>query len=163
MTTTIEELEARLEALEAERAAARDREAVIARLLAYSRTIDLGQHEEWIACFSADGAFEMRSHLENYPSRRRVEGRAELADFIATHTGPPETFHKHLYLMPEVAVDGNAAHAAGYFVHLVDDESGSPILQSYGRYRDTLVRDAEAGWLIRERIAEIEGSTGAQR
>jgi hypothetical protein len=156
------DLEARLAALEAERDVARERDAVLATLHAYSRCIDSGDEAGWVDCFTSDGAFDMRSTVPGYPGRR-VSGRAELQEFIAAHTGPPAVHHKHLYLMPEIVLEGTAATATGYVVHLVEAEGARPELQAFGRYLDSLVRVEDGGWRIVERIVEVEASTGLQR
>lgn len=155
-------LEARIGALEAALEQQRERRAVEERLLAYSRCIDSGDEAGWVDCFTADGVFEMRSPLPGYPVRR-VAGPDELSEFIAAHTGPPEVHHKHIYAMPEITVEGSAASARGYVVHLVEAEDGRPELQAFGRYLDTLRRCEDGRWRIAERVVEVESSTGRQR
>jgi hypothetical protein len=147
-------LEARVAALEAEAGAARDERSVLDALLRYSRSIDLGLRAEWVDCFTADGVFDVRFPGDGAVPIR-CAGRAELEAFIARHTAPPEVFHKHVYVMPAIAVDGDAATAAGYFIHLVDRD-GEAIMQSYGRYTDQLRRGEDGRWRLTERRATVE-------
>ena|GEM_PF-31147 len=142
-------LAARLSALE-------DREAVAAALRRYSRAIDAGEEAEWVDCFLLDGRFLVESDVAGYP-QRRFEGAAELARFIASHSAPPAAHHKHLYLLPEIEVDGDEARADGYFVHLLD-RGGRPVMLSYGRYADRLRRCPDGRWRLVERRAAVEAS-----
>jgi SnoaL-like domain len=158
----VADVEARLNALEAERDAARERAAVLEALHAYSHCIDTGDEAGWVDCFTVDGAFEMRSAAPGYPSRR-VSGRSELEDFIAAHSGPPLVHHKHLYLMPDIAIEGTAATAIGYVVHLVEADGALPELQSFGRYFDALVKADDDRWRIAERVVDVEATSGRQR
>jgi hypothetical protein len=145
-------IEARLTALE-------QRQAVLDALHAYSKAIDLGDQEAWVGCFTADGAFDIRSHLPDYPAARH-EGAAQLRVFIAGHSAPPAAFHKHLYVDPEIEIRGDTARAVGYFVHLVDRDE-RPVLLSYGRYLDQLHRCEDGRWRLVERIAEVHASDGS--
>jgi hypothetical protein len=157
MPSAIKLLEARVAALEGAAAATAERDAVLVALLRYCRAIDLGHQAEWVDCFTAEGVFDVRSHLERFVPIR-CDGRAQLEAFIARHTAPPEVFHKHIYLMPDIAVDDGTATAAGYFIHLIDHE-GETVMQSYGRYRDRLTRCEDGRWRLVERVAHVEATS----
>jgi len=155
----LDALESRLAALEAERDEGRRGRAVLEALLRYSRCIDIGDEAGWVGCFTDDGVFEVRPLVAGVQGQR-VEGREALEAFAAGHTGPPAVHHKHAYLMPEIEVDGDHASASGYLVHLVDVD-GKPLVQSFGRYLDTLVADTDGAWRISERVVEVEAHVGA--
>jgi ketosteroid isomerase-like protein len=140
--------------IEARIAALEEREDVLAVLAAYSHAIDAGDREAWVACFTDDAVFEVVSHLPEYADHT-VEGRAELEAFIAAHSAPPDVFHKHLLIQPTVVVDGAVARSVGAFVHLLDVD-GRPVMRSYGRYVDRLVKGPDGAWRIARRRAEVE-------
>lgn len=140
--------------LEARVAALEEQQGVLDALTAYSQAIDAGEQDAWLDCFTDDGTFEVVSHLPEYPGRL-LEGREQLATFIAAHSSPPDVFHKHLVIQPRIVVDGDTASSVGAFVHLVDVK-GDPVLRSYGRYVDRLVRGDDGTWRIARRRAEVE-------
>jgi ketosteroid isomerase-like protein len=133
-----------------------DRQAVLDTLQAYSHAIDRGEEGPWLDCFTADASFEIRSDLPDYPVGRHA-GAAALRAFIASHSKPPAVHHKHLYVVPDIAVDGDRATAVAYFVHLLDRD-GKPATVSYGRYLDVLIRCDDGRWRILERISEVHAS-----
>src|SRR5262249_52425607 len=143
------DLRARLARLE-------DREAVAEAIRRYSHAIDAGEEAEWVDTFLPDGLFLVESGVAGYPERR-FEGVEELRRFIASHSAPPEAQHKHLYLLPEIEIDGDEASVRGYFVHLLD-RGGRPTMLSYGRYLDRLRRCPDGRWRFAERRAEVQAS-----
>ena len=50
--------------------------------------------------------------------------------------------------------------AVAYFVHLVDQDH-RPVLISYGRYLDVLIRCDDSRWRILERVSEVHASDGS--
>jgi len=142
-------LEDRVKALE-------EQQRVLETLYAYSHSIDRGDEEGWLECFTDDAVFEVRSQIPDYPIQRH-QGTDALGAFIASHTKPPEVQHKHLYVDPQITVDGNRAGAVGYFVHLLDRDH-KPAVVSYGRYLDKLVRAEDGRWRFVERVSEVHAS-----
>ena len=142
------DLRARVALLMAER-------AVLDTLYRYGHSIDYGLEEEWLDCFAADGAFDVRYRVGAKPSRR-YEGRSELAGFIAAHSRAPNHWHKHLLYEPLVTVDGDRATARSYFARLDADGNGTPSVRAFGRYLDELVRGSDGRWRFVERVAEVE-------
>ena len=142
------ELSAQVALLMAER-------AVLSTLYRYGHSIDYGLEEEWLDCFSPDGAFDVRYRTETKPSRR-FEGRDALSAFIAAHSRAPHRWHKHLLFEPLVTVDGGRARVRSYFVRLDADTDGTPFVRAFGRYVDELVKGSDGRWRFAERIAEVE-------
>jgi ketosteroid isomerase-like protein len=136
-----------------------ERERVLETLHAYSHSIDRGDEEGWLECFTEDAVFEVRSQIPDYPIQRH-QGTDALGAFIASHTKPPEVQHKHLYVDPQITIGGDRARAVGYFVHLLDRDH-KPAIVSYGRYLDELVRGEDGHWRFVERVSEVHASEGS--
>ncbi len=147
VTTPREELEARLDRLEAER-------EIVRTLHRYAHSIDYGDEEAWLDCFTEEGAFDIRSHAHQL--KRLVSGRDELRAFIAGHTRAPERWHKHLLVEPLVDVTGPDTATCRSYLAVVMDHEDVPVLRVFGRYVDQLERGADGRWRFRERVAEIE-------
>ncbi len=147
MPEDIAQLAERLSRLEAER-------DVLATLYAYAHSIDYGDEEGWVDCFTDDGAFDIRSRVGHYGSRR-VVGRDALGEFISSHTRAPELWHKHMIVEPVIRIDGDTATASTYLFVLMDHDN-RPLVRVFGRYRDRLRRCDDGRWRFEERIAEIE-------
>jgi len=147
--TGLDELTARLQALEAER-------AVLTTLYRYGHALDYGAEADWVDCFAAAAHYEIRDPGTGTTCTvRSYDGRDELAAFAAGHTRAPERYHKHLVADPLIAVDGDHATAVSYFLRL-DDVDGERVVYAFGRYRDELVRCADGRWRFAVRIAEVE-------
>jgi len=142
-----DDLEERLALLEAER-------AVLKTLHRYGHSIDYGDEDAWVDCFTEDGVFDVRARLSHQPNRL-VSGREELRAFSERHTRAPELWHKHLLVEPLIEVDGDTATVVSYLAVVMEHE-GEPLLRVFGRYRDRLVRCPDGRWRFRERIAEVE-------
>ena len=142
---SIHELATRLEALEDER-------AILQTLHTYCHAIELGIEEEWLDCFTPDGALVL--HWRDQPGSRS-DGRSELAAFIAGHSRAPGRHHKHVYAVPLVALDGPTATVTGYVVR-IDDDKGTPVIWSFGRYHDRMAKGPDGRWRIKERRLELD-------
>lgn len=129
-----------------------DERGVLRTLHRYAHCIDYGREREWVDCFAEDGVFDVRR--EDPPGDRYV-GHDALAGFVAAHTRAPDHWHKHLVLGPVIEVEGDEARAESYLARL-DLMRDEPVIRSFGRYRDRLVRCPDDVWRIRERIAEVE-------
>ncbi|MBI2866921.1 MAG: nuclear transport factor 2 family protein [Chloroflexi bacterium] len=133
--------------------------AILRTMYQYAHGADYGPQEKYLDAFAEDGAFEHRSRIGH--SRGRHEGRQALAAFDSRRSKPPHGWTKHLLLNPMIAVSGEEAHAESFWVYLADGEAG-PVLRSYGRYRDRLVKGRDGKWRIKERIAEAESRVGSK-
>jgi hypothetical protein len=147
--TGLDEVIARLQALEAER-------GVLATLHRYGHALDYGAEADWVDCFAAGAHYEIRELREGTVDRvRTYDGQDELAVFAAGHTRAPERFHKHVVVDPVIAVDGDRATAVSYFMRL-DHVDGERVVYAFGRYRDELMRGEDGQWRFALRIAEVE-------
>jgi len=151
-------LASRVRALEDER-------GILDTLHRYTRGIDYRRPEDWAAVFTEDCVYELRSKRR---ATHRQQGREALLQFLrSVKVGPERVFGdvepvspsahivKHLCIDPRITLDGDTARVESYFVHL-DDLHGTPVLWTYGRYVDRLVRCDDGVWRIAERIVEQE-------
>lgn len=175
------EIADRLQALE-------DEKAILSTLHRYAHCLDYGLEREWLDCFTDDakfGSLQVTDAIAAEKSRAKVtppppgaagalgmspverNGKAELAKWIATHTRPPERFHKHLVVDPRISAQGDAADVVSYFVTIFDfAHFGADLWQmgayirAFGRYHDKLVRCPDGKWRFRERMIELEAFLG---
>ena len=133
-------LEERLGRLEDER-------AILDRLYAYAHSLDHGMRGEWLDCWTDDGVLA-------WPHETFV-GLEAIGRAYDGHSHAPEAFHKHLLVEPRVRLDGDEASVESYFARL-NDSPGGPVVRSFGRYLDVIVRCADGAWRIRERRLERE-------
>jgi 3-phenylpropionate/cinnamic acid dioxygenase small subunit len=148
----------RIEALE-------EQQAILDLLYRYGHAIDYGLEEDWVDCFTQDGAFDMRHRLSadaaSSPNGqwdttdRRLEGHGSLAKFVAAHTRAPDRYHKHVVVEPRITFEGGGARVESYFM-FVHEHDGRAEIGAFGRYRDQVARGTDARWRFVERIAEIE-------
>jgi hypothetical protein len=134
------DVESRLRALEDER-------AILDTLSAYAHSLDYGLRDEWGDCWSEDAVL-------NWPHESYV-GREAILGAYDGHSHAPEAFHKHFLVEPRIVLDGDAATAESYFTRLNDSAQG-PVLRSFGRYIDELVRCDDGRWRFRQRTLERE-------
>lgn len=132
-------------------AALEDERAILEVLHRLTHCLDYGLDNEFVELFTHDGVFEVTRRGDD--SIRRA-GHDELAQYMANHTRAPDRFHKHLLLNPVISIMGENAVAESYFV-LLDEGQQGPLVRTYGRYRDDLVK-CPGGWRVRMRLAEIE-------
>ncbi len=92
-------------------------------------------------------------------AERRLVGREAIAEAFRGHTHAPVMFHKHLLFQPWIRLDGDRATVESGFARL-DEGEGGPVLRSFGRYLDVLVRCADGRWRFAQREAFIESSVG---
>jgi hypothetical protein len=135
-------LEERLRRLEDER-------SILDRLHAYGHSIDYGNEDEFVDCWTPDGVLKWPQPHQPYL------GHDQIRAVFRAHTHAPEMFHKHVVVDVRISLDGDAATSDSYFMRLDDYEPG-PQISSFGRYRDRLVRCPDGAWRFQERVAERE-------
>jgi ketosteroid isomerase-like protein len=131
----------------------------------YASTIDYGDDDAWLDCFTADASVDIRYRQPGARPRlaqgTQTEsgvlhcGREQLIAFKAGHTRAPQHWHKHLIANVEVDVDGDQASASSYLLRS-DETDGAIRIRTFGRYRDRLVRCPDQRWRFVERIIDIE-------
>jgi ketosteroid isomerase-like protein len=148
--TDLDQLSARLDRLEAER-------AIVQTMYAYGRALDYGDLEGFLDCFTDDADYVVDMRLGG-PAVLEFHGREELAGYHEWHTHAPNAWHKHVATNPAITIDGDTATAVSYFMRLDSDaETGAPsVVSSSGRYVDEFVRGDDGGWRIRSRLCDVE-------
>ena len=138
-------LRSRVEQLEAER-------AVLDLVNRYGATLDDGDEDGFVACFTDDGAFV--STLPNLALD--VRGAEALRAYAASHTRAPDRIHKHCVFDSRIDLDVEAGtgRVVSYFARL-DLLADGPSIVAFGRYRDRVVR-TPAGWRFARREIAIE-------
>ena len=143
-------VEARISLLEDER-------EILRTLYTYARAIDEVDEERFVDCFSADGIFDVRGEGGTV-----IRGREELRRFMQHRARVQPSSRTHLTIEPLVTVSGDDAACTSY-IAVLRDEDGDPVLGTFGRYLDRLVREADGRWRLAERVAEMEVSRGDLR
>ncbi len=138
---TLERLEQRVQALEDER-------SILDTLYAYGHSLDYGIRDEWLDVWTEDAVL-VWPHWT-------FTGPTEIGTAFDDHSHAPEAFHKHLLIEPRVVLDGDRASVVSYFARLNDSPTG-PIVRSFGRYLDQVVRCSDGRWRIAQRLTEREG------
>jgi 3-phenylpropionate/cinnamic acid dioxygenase small subunit len=126
-----------------------DVQAIIDRLHAYCHTIDHGDSEGWLDCFTDDGSWAVQAVDGNLIFD--LHGQGDLRGWIEeTHSRNASGF-QHMTLNPRVlSIDGDEAVATAYYLtsRIVDNIL---IMRGTGRYNDKLTRCADGQWRIKER------------
>jgi 3-phenylpropionate/cinnamic acid dioxygenase small subunit len=125
-----------------------DREEIRELYARYSITLDHGDFDGWLECFSADAIFDS-------PRFGHYEGREGLKHFVAQYKdslGGAKPMHINSNLSFEVESD----HATGicYFTYY-HCKDGRAIMAALGHYRDRLRRH-EDGWRIERREVFVD-------
>jgi hypothetical protein len=148
VTDDLADVLARLKVLEDER-------AILRTLYRYGHSIDAGEEEAWVDCFTEDGRFFAHGRHPTHTALD-VTGRTALRAFIAEHTRRPYLFHQHGLIEPLIDLDGDRATCVSYLTVLMEHE-GRPVQRVFGRYLDQLERGADGVWRFRVREAAIDG------
>jgi 3-phenylpropionate/cinnamic acid dioxygenase small subunit len=127
-----------------------DRVAIRELTARYNDAIDDGRLDDYLACFTPDGVFEVDGL-----------GRGQGPDQIRPMVEPITPVAIHLTLDAVVEVDGDTATQRCRFLlgRRSPDRTDFTIVTS-GRYRDRLVR-TPAGWRFSERHATFDIDTAA--
>ncbi|MGD9998783.1 MAG: nuclear transport factor 2 family protein [Acidimicrobiia bacterium] len=133
-----------------------DEREILRTLYQYGHSIDYKLEQDYLDCYTADGVFDVRRRAGPVQGHREA-GQAQLATYIAGHGGAPERWHKHMLMEPVITIDGDSARARSYWMRIDAAEDGTPYIMGFGRYLDTLTREADGRWRFVERVAEVEG------
>lgn len=147
-------IEERLQALE-------DQQAILRVLHLYGHTIDYDLEAPFVDLWTDDALVTYNFDVPNALAPTGLQnfelrGRDQLRAFFRSHTHAPAVYHKHFLVAPAVQIDGNRATAESYYARLDEAAGGGPVLSSFGRYRDVLVRCPDGRWRLQERHASTE-------
>jgi hypothetical protein len=126
----------------------------VERLHRYCHAIDHGDEAAFLDCFTDTARWRMR--FEGSDEEQGFSGRDAFTEFYRNAKHAPEELRKHLVLSPTVVRQGDAADVASYWVLIDADPDGQPFVNSYGRYQDHLVREADGAWRLDERVIDVE-------
>jgi len=131
-----------------------DERAITAVMNEYCHAMDTGQHDRWMACFTADAVYDVA--LPDGRIYARLEGEADFRKFITGYKVLPG--HKHVYVTPIFDIDPDAGEATveAYWFMLSGSEAKAGI-SSLGRSSDRFVKGADGRWRMRERRVATEG------
>jgi hypothetical protein len=157
----------RLEALEARVRALEDERAIVNILHAYAHALDYDRRDVFAGLWTATAtlAFNFDAENRNWPrgtENLAFEGHERIMEFFGAVAGAPEVYHKHLVVDPSVSIDGDRAVATSYYARLEEAELG-PVVASFGRYHDDLVRGEDGVWRIEERRGFGESRVSVRR
>jgi ketosteroid isomerase-like protein len=132
-----------------------DEAAIHTTLYSYGASLDYGDRDEFLRCFTPDAAYTVDTRIGG---ARVLEfhGHDELTGYFDGHTHAPSAWHKHITTNAAMTIDGDTATVTSYFIRVdANDHAGPAAVFASGRYRDTFVRDG-ARWRIRTRECEVE-------
>jgi hypothetical protein len=117
-----------------------------------ARTIDLADPDEWLDCFTQDGAFRYQATTEDIDTFD-VRGVRALRQWFVEHRREyPVGKQAHLLVNPVFLVEGDAIQAISTYFTLVSN-AGSVFVASHGTWKDSLVRCQDDRLRIHERRA----------
>lgn len=115
----------------------------------YAHTIDLGRHDEWVACFTEDGVFDSPLFGRNVGS----EGLRKFTAIYKESNGAAQVRH----MMTNVLFEINGDRATGScYLDYYHCKDGRASLSALGRYEDRL-RKVGGQWRFESRKVHIDG------
>lgn len=130
-----------------------DRNAILDTLSQYGHSLDYGDFDQLVDCFTDDA---VRENRRPDGSVHRWVGKEGTLDFARRHSHAPETWHKHLVLNSRIQLSGDVAHAQSYMFRFDAGDGERSYVWGLGRYLDTLRREPDGKWRIAHRVSEIE-------
>jgi 3-phenylpropionate/cinnamic acid dioxygenase small subunit len=116
----------------------------------YNWTMDEKRHDEWLDCFTEEGAVEG-------PNFGRHAGREQLRQFIVKYRAETAMFQtRHVISNINVDIQGDRAVGSCYVLHF-RTHRGRTELSAIGTYHDQL-RKVGGRWLFTERKASWDYS-----
>jgi hypothetical protein len=133
-----------------------DERAILATLHQYGHAMDYGPDTDFVACFVADGIWEVR--MRRSGAGFTCRGHGEIAASLAAQMSVrvPALFAKHIVVDPRIDLDGDHANVVSYFLRVEPRNDGPTRIVASGRYLDRMTRCNDAFWRFKERIAEID-------
>ena len=126
-----------------------DVQAITDRLYAYCHSIDHGDSESWLDCFTEDGSWVVRAPDGNLIYD--LHGKDELRRWIVETHSDGTRVNYHLTLNPRIlTINGDEAVTAAYYL-TSRFEHDTLVMRGTGRYDDRLLRCGDGQWRIKER------------
>jgi uncharacterized protein (TIGR02246 family) len=141
MTTGMDEIMRRLQALE-------DEQQITRTLYRYAHAQYNGDRAMFLDCFTEDATIVRTRH------GREVSGREAISAFFDAITHAPEALHKHVVVEPVIDIHGDTAEVSSDFLY-VQDRNG-PMISHFGHYRDVLVRCVDGAWRLARKELQTE-------
>ena len=132
-----------------------DREEIRELYARYAHTIDNGQFNEWLDCFTEDGRLEVQ------PLDFKIAGHAQLRQHKerdANSRGGRYRRHWNGSIHLEPAGAG-AARGRCYLVAYNGEPGQLPAVADVGVYDDRVVKCADGAWRFSQRVLAMDGST----
>lgn len=142
-----------------------DEQMILRTLYKYAHSLDAGNAEDWLACFTPEVEYEVRYPTK--PDEERValgrpEGNAvhhsghdQMKAFVTSVIARGGSSRKHLICEPQIELTGDDATGVTYYF-TVDYADGAPEVLTFGRYLDRY-RRVDGSWLIAARIVDTQG------
>lgn len=136
-----------------------DAESIRVTLYAYGHALDYDCEAEFLDCWTQTAVLVWAPTPERDAgfAERRMVGIEAIAEAFRGHTHAPAMFHKHVLFQPQIRLAGDSATVESGFARL-DESDGGPVVRSFGRYSDTLVRCEDGRWRFSLREASIEST-----
>jgi 3-phenylpropionate/cinnamic acid dioxygenase small subunit len=126
-----------------------DVQAITDRLYAYCHSIDGGDSEKWLDCFTEDGSWSVRASDGSLVYD--LHGQDELRRWIVEAHSHGARVNHHLTLNPRIlTINGDEAVTSAYYV-TSRFENDTLVMRGTGHYDDRLLRCGDGQWRIKER------------
>jgi 3-phenylpropionate/cinnamic acid dioxygenase small subunit len=129
-----------------------DERGILDRIYEYSHAIDDRRTEDWLDCFTQDGAFIVTFKPGEAPLID-LHGQADLKKWITDYSVGGVNGSNHIVVNPRVlSIDGDRATTRTYYLTAVYQDDVLKV-NGTGRYDDTLERGEDGEWRIGVRRA----------
>jgi ketosteroid isomerase-like protein len=136
-----------------------DCEAIRQLVARYNFAIDLGQVDDWVACFTPDGVFECLGLPEGAVTGGRHEGADALRRYAEGHFDQNQGRARHWNWNLLIEADGTGAEPSASMTCYLNAFSGgrgsSAVLRATGIYRARLV-ERDGRWLFASRQVTVD-------
>jgi hypothetical protein len=128
----------------------------IRQLLArYAHTIDSGDADGWVNCFTAGGTFSCDGLPDGSPFNCHHSGTSALHSYASAMIGASRGRARHWLSPAEIELEGEVGRVTCYLVMLRVGGDGGPKLTASGVYRDR-IRRVDGCWLFEQRVLTID-------
>lgn len=124
-----------------------ERDEILNLMERYCWTVDHGDFDGWLECFTPDGAFDVRG--------QRLIGKDRLRTFIQKEVGDAFHYVRHLIHNPSVELKSASQATARSYFELRGTTNRGRDFEALGSYEDEIVKTS-AGWRFKERKARFD-------